>query len=157
MTDMATDQDMPAVKAVDTALDDLDRDELMQILRDHLGILEAIPTGRLFVPTQRDVGWARWQVASRRAGAASEKAFAEGRKLAPLAEAVDCSWRTWHEAVEAGRLPAADKAMRRFRRAREAYEAADAVRRRLETRADRLRRQADRLYQDLETKQGHSA
>ncbi|MBE0529512.1 MAG: hypothetical protein IH626_01710 [Rhodospirillales bacterium] len=123
-------------------LDTLDRDELLQLVRD-------LVVGWRLPPSERDVVLARWQVASRRAVAAQKRVAATWEVVRPLAEAFDVGWRAWQGAVAAGNLPAADRAMRRFSRASDAYRAADANRKKLDARAERFRRRADRLWETL--------
>lgn len=93
---------------------------------------------------------AKCQVASRRASAMRERAYAALDGIVPLAKAMDAAWRTWEAAVASGNLKAADRAMRKWSRARDPYLAATAARRKLEEKADRLIRRSDRLWNEWE-------
>jgi hypothetical protein len=127
-------------------LDTLDRDELLQLVLNRL-----VPP---YPQLSRDVTLAQWQVASSRATAARLKVTATFEDCRPLTEAMDAAWGAWKKAVAGGNLNAADRAMRKWSRARDAYQAADATRRKLESRADRLQRRADRLWEKLDTMKG---
>ncbi|WP_316978022.1 hypothetical protein [Shumkonia mesophila] len=127
-------------------LDTLDRDELLQLVHNEL-----VPAGRRL---SHVVTLAQWQVASSRAIAARRKETATYDDSRPLVEAMDAAWGAWKKAVAGGNLNAADKAMRKWSRARDAYQAADATRRKLDSRADRLQRRADRLWEKLDTMKG---
>ena len=139
-------------------LDTLDRDELLQFIHDHLRRLQVWPRASQFLsPTERDVLGARWQVACRRATVAREKANATFADLRPLAEAVDEARNAWTGAAREGPLNNAVKRMRKYDRAHDAYVAADAVRRKLEARADRLQLRADRLWEEWESMRGDAS
>lgn len=108
-------------------LEDLDRDELLQLLR-----------GRLcFGIRERDIVWAQWEVACARAAAARDEALAMYEEVRPLRAAQ----------VEAAQALAAVsiEGHKRWLRLSKAFLRADAALREAEARQDKLMAKADRF------------
>lgn len=138
-----------ATRPLTEILETLDRAELLQLIHDHIDGLNRIGSPHL-VPSERNVVKAKCQVASRRASAMRERAYAAIDDVVPLAKAMDAAWRAWEAATASGNLNAAARAMRRWSRARDSYQAASAAMRKLEGKADRLHRRSDRLWNEWE-------
>jgi len=122
-----------------TTLDDLDREELLQLIRDSL-------KWQVVGYSERDLVWAQWQVATRRALALREQAAALSDTVIPLAGEWDAAIRARDEAGVAMNMKALDKALKRCDRASAAYKAAATEQDNIYAKADRHARRAERLY-----------
>ena len=120
-------------------LDDLDRDELLQLVR----------SSGIFLIAKSDLVWAQWEVATRREKEIRDRVFAMYEANRPLLEA-------YMDAMSAMSKAPVEKlkgALKQFDRANAAYKAAVAQQEKLDAKADGYRRRADRLYkihQDLQ-------
>lgn len=125
---------MPPAKA--TTLDDLDRDELLQLIRQ----------GALFFLTERDLVWAQWQVACRRAGVLRDKASAMHDTIKSLIDAWRDAIREQDAAHAATDIKKLNRALRRREQTYAAYQDAQRQADRMYAKAEREERRADRLY-----------
>ncbi|MBI2235403.1 MAG: hypothetical protein HYU60_00335 [Magnetospirillum sp.] len=119
-------------------LDDLDRDELLQLIRGGL------PRG--FGYSERDLVWAQWEVACRRAHEMRELEITKGVAIIPLATDLDATIRERNAAHALGDLKEMQKAAEVFERAWAAYKAASDEKDKLYAKVERFERRADRLY-----------
>lgn len=121
-----------------TTLDDLDRDELLQFIR--------YGSGRLFLIRERDLVWAQWEVAGKRAAALRDQALAMYEEIKPLRAAQIAA----AEALSKTSITESKRYMRlskAFREADAALKAAEERQDKLWAQAGRLDRKEERLYQ----------
>lgn len=118
-----------------TTLEDLDRDELLQLLRR-----------RHFWIRERDMVWAQWEVACARASALRDQALAMYDEIKQL--------RTVQQDAAQALSQASTEDSKRWLRLSAAFRRADAALREAEVRqdkvfakADRFQRREERLYQ----------
>ena len=121
-------------------LDDLDRDELLQLIRRH--------TSLLLHPA--DLVWARWMVACDRCEMFRKQAMELRDQLTTAMEDLSRDQGSYYEILLA---PFDRKSERALRRARLAYEAAQKAydriyeeQKRLNRKGDRMSKLADQLY-----------
>lgn len=119
------------------ALEDLDREELLQLLRNVMPLRVRGPSEFL---------WVKWTVACRRADAALDAISAQSRATSDLLKPWDAADRACREALASGKYALIKKATLQLEKASAAYHAARDEEKRLEAKWDRLCRQRDRLY-----------
>lgn len=113
-------------------LDDLDRDELLQLVRSHCFL------------RPRDLVWAQWEVATARAQAAREEAGRMFDRIRPAAEELDAALIVARTVQ--GPIKKVEAASANLRAAIAAHETLRAAQDKIFAKAERLARRADRLY-----------
>ncbi|MBI3445616.1 MAG: hypothetical protein HY055_09710 [Magnetospirillum sp.] len=122
-----------------TTLDDLDRDELLELIRN------GFPrTGYGY--SERDLVSAQCDVAHSRLMAALDQVAAMNRSMIPLAVTVDETTTKILAARDKSDLPALKRALRLQDKALAAYRTKQAEEKKLDARAEKLRRRSDRLF-----------
>lgn len=121
-----------------TTLEDLDRDELLQLIRHG--------SGRLFLIRERDLVWAQWEVAGKRAAVLRDQHSAMYEEIKPLRAAYFAAAEALSRApnTDSKRILRLSKALRD---AESALRAAEERQDKLWAQAGRLERREEKLYQ----------
>ncbi|MEW5726309.1 MAG: hypothetical protein AB1918_00645 [Pseudomonadota bacterium] len=115
-------------------LEDLDRDELLQLVRYNMLWRES------------DLVWAQWEAACARLKPLRDRHLAMFDALAPLSRAFDDALEALRAVQMQGDYRKVAGALRRLDRARTAYDAKKAEQDKLERQIDRLDKRKDGLY-----------